>query len=114
MDGETFLICKDLRQTLTVKAAAEKYQKSESNIRAIARRYNINIKKPKQPERLTDRKRYNSRQDIAIPQLPFKAAKYGSLGRLTVPWSLREGMRKGKINDVESQIRYGLRTRFIS
>lgn len=121
MNGETPLIIKDLNLGLSVKEISLKYKKSECNIRAIAKRHNIVIKRVKQSEkdkeRLDDRERYNSKErmrpDIAMPELPFRAAKFGSFGKLTGAWPLKEGSRKGKKNDVAAQIKYGLHTRLI-
>lgn len=124
MSGETPLIIRDLQIGLSIKEISIKYQKSESNIRAIARRHNIVIKKPKLTEeerknkkRLADRERYNSRErmgrDIDMPILPFQAAKFGSLGKLTEAWALKDATHRGKKNDIAAQIRYGLNTRVI-
>lgn len=123
MSGETSLIIKDLKEGLSVKEISLKYQKTEGNIRAIAKRHNIEFKRPKQTEEerrtkksLADRNRYNSKERMGtgpMPELPVMAGKFGGLGRLNNAWALKEGPHRGKKNDVASQIKYGLKTRLI-
>lgn len=129
MGGETFLIVKDLKQGISIKEVAEKYQKTEGNIRAIAKRHHIDFKQPKKTaeerrlrKKASDANRYRvnkeelfkrTRPDIFLPSQPMQAAKLGGLSRLNDAWIMGQGTKRGIENDIKSQIKYGLKTRFI-
>lgn len=129
MSGETFLIVKDLKQGLSIKEVSVKYQKTEGNIRAIAKRHCIDFKQPKKTAQdrkrkksAADAKRYRvekeelfkrTRPDILLPSQPLQAAKLGGLSRLNDAWAMKQGAQRGIVDDVQSQIKYGLKTRLI-
>lgn len=117
MNGETPLIIKDLKLGLSIKETSLKYQKSECNIRAIAKRHNLVIKNSKQSEKeermRRNRERYNSEERMgrgAMPQQPYKAAKYGGLGKLNEAWALKKGLTRSSNSErIRDNQKYGLR-----
>jgi len=126
MNGQTCLILRDLQNGLSPKDVAKKFDKAESSIYKLVRRYNIELPK-KQPLTLEekklkkqrlDAKRYEKeklhkleRPDIYLPALPMVAAKFGALSSLNAAWQLKQGFKRSSVKEGRLiQTKYGLKS----
>ncbi|MGE4282327.1 MAG: hypothetical protein AB7G87_01260 [Clostridia bacterium] len=126
MTGKTFLILRDLKDSVPVKTIASLYGVTTSAVYKLAERYNVplpNIEKTTEEERkrkksIADAKRYEKekafkleRPDVLLPIEPMTVSKRIGLGALNEAWIMKEGQRFSSSKEhKETQKKYGLRT----
>lgn len=129
MTGQTYLILRDLENSISVRETAEKFHKDVHSIYKLAKRHGISLPErqllsedEKRSRKLKlDARRYSQKRlkalldpNTAMPTLPIRASKFGALSSLTAAWQLKQSNKRSSHTEHKAtQIKYGLRTRLI-
>jgi len=120
--GQTCMIIKDLKNSMSVKVISYKYSVSVSAVYQLAKKHNIPMEQISEDERkekkkIADALRNKEKREkclldpnTAMPQLPMTSAKFGPLSVLNGSWITGQGNKRSSVKgNKDTQIRYGLK-----